>query len=921
MCEILDFIKQYPRKENSTFTHIIKGLGSFTLTKNDIKKLYKMINKSSKYYSILEKVADITPLIIDIDLKYKENYTNRQFNNTFLKQLYKFIVNKVKQLFSYESKSVLQMWVMLKKDILPAPQNDYKSKDGIHLLFPQLISHKKNYIRLIDLIYKFKDEYYKIVDETCENPASTDIKDIFDSHPYKNGNWYIYGCGKEEEKNNPYKLEYIFALDESDNIIEQDIDIYLDDTYDIMLKQSVQLNDTKTVEYIGDDNEDESVFKEKSSNNNVNMNLFEFENVDNMNKIVKEDRKYLEGLIGLLSEERSNNYDSWIKTGFCIHNLNRAEYGYKLWIKFSKKSSKFDLNSCNRQWQVMNNKNTGGVGMGSMIHWAAKDSPNDFHKHRCDALESSIIKTVKKEKTCGAHADMADVIYRYYRNEFVCAGLKEDLWYYFNSASGKWKPSEKGHELRKRLSTDIVEVYEYYAFKFKALRGDDPESDEYEKYENYYKNCYVVIINLKNGPYKDKIMKECKEQFYDYEFIDKINTKLNVIGLDNCVIDLQYGSENETNIVVREGIPDDYITISTGYELPIKKDKLPMPYEDMIKYMEENQIDNEFNNLTDEINDFFNKVLPYEDVREYTFRFLSSCLSGEVPDQKFYMWTGSGGNGKSLLIDIVNNTLGDYCKTMDVSYITKERGGSSAASPELEAVKYARFVYLSEPERHDSIYVGKMKQITGGDKMTSRGLFKDTHEFTPQFKMVLQCNDLPSIPNVDGGVARRIEVVNFPSRFRDNPRPTAHNPHEYLKDSTLGNRLKNWNIVFLFKLLGYYSKFKQEGTKAPKSVTEATDVYLTENDLVQKWIKEDIQECENVKSFNTLYQTFTAWCDNEGSNHKKIKKGDVKQALADLQRDSKYGLQYGNKVSDDAPNGTKSWPMFNFCSNEDADDD
>ena len=49
-------------------------------------------------------------------------------------------------------------------------------------------------------------------------------------------------------------------------------------------------------------------------------------------------------------------------------------------------------------------------------------------------------------------------------------------------------------------------------------------------------------------------MKECKEQFYDYEFIDKINTKLNVIGLDNCVIDLQYGSENEINIVVREGI-------------------------------------------------------------------------------------------------------------------------------------------------------------------------------------------------------------------------------------------------------------------------------------------------------------------------------------------------------------------------------
>ena len=57
----------------------------------------------------------------------------------------------------------------------------------------------------------------------------------------------------------------------------------------------------------------------------------------------------------------------------------------------------------------------------------------------------------------------------------------------------------------------------------------------------------------------------------------------------------------------------------------------------------------------------------YEDVREYTLRFLSSCLSGEVTDHKFYMWTGSGGNGKSLLVKLLQHTLGDYSKTLDVS--------------------------------------------------------------------------------------------------------------------------------------------------------------------------------------------------------------------------------------------------------------
>ena len=45
------------------------------------------------------------------------------------------------------------------------------------------------------------------------------------------------------------------------------------------------------------------------------------------------------------------------------------------------------------------------------------------------------------------------------------------------------------------------------------------------------------------------------------------------------------------------------------------------------------------------------------------------------------------------------------------------------------------------PLKTDLIYVGKLKQMTGGDKMTTRALFKGTTQFKPQFKIVM-CNDL-----------------------------------------------------------------------------------------------------------------------------------------------------------------------------------
>ena len=182
------------------------------------------------------------------------------------------------------------------------------------------------------------------------------------------------------------------------------------------------------------------------------------------------------------------------------------------------------------------------------------------------------------------------------------------------------------------------------------------------------------------------------------------------------------------------------------------------------------------------------------------------------------------------------------------------------------------------------------------------------------------CNDLPKLANIDGGVVRRIEVVDFPSKFIDNPRPTPNNPHQYKMDLQLGSKLKQWNLLFLIKLLSYYRLYDEEGTKAPDSVSQATNVYVIENDIIQKWFCEDLVECDEVISLNNLYDSFIIWCENEGINHKKYPKSDIKKELEKTQLRTKYGCVYGEKIKDVAPNGTKSYPKFNYCPIEDLED-
>jgi P4 family phage/plasmid primase-like protien len=234
----------------------------------------------------------------------------------------------------------------------------------------------------------------------------------------------------------------------------------------------------------------------------------------------------------------------------------------------------------------------------------------------------------------------------------------------------------------------------------------------------------------------------------------------------------------------------------------------------------------------------------------------------------------SGSNGKSKLLELFALAFGDYADQFPITLFTGKRAASNAASPEVADSKGKRFMQSDEPEEGANINVGLMKQYTGGDPIKTRALYREPITFRPQFKIVLVCNDLPKVPAHDGGVWRRLEIVEFVSKFVEDPKEE----NEFPRDNHLSEKLKKWKESFMSILLEYYKLYRKEGLKPPCEVTKYTKQFQKECDAYDDFVANTIRYTgrdNDVVSTDEIFREFKMWHTNTGSSSRQLDKKDL----------------------------------------------
>lgn len=227
-------------------------------------------------------------------------------------------------------------------------------------------------------------------------------------------------------------------------------------------------------------------------------------------------------------------------------------------------------------------------------------------------------------------------------------------------------------------------------------------------------------------------------------------------------------------------------------------------------------------------------------------------LTGLTREQVFFVLHGTGANGKSTLLGVLQSLLADYAKHAAPDIFLEKK--SDRHPTELADLKGARMVASVETGKGRRLAENLIKQMTGGDRMKARRMREDFWEFMPSFKVFLATNHKPNIRGTDYAIWRRIRLIPFDVTIP---------PEE--RDPYLADKLKDEIPGILAWAVRGCLAWQQEGLHPPEEVSQATDGYRAAMDVLKAFLDECclIDRRASVAK-GDIYREYRNWCERSG---------------------------------------------------------
>ena len=253
---------------------------------------------------------------------------------------------------------------------------------------------------------------------------------------------------------------------------------------------------------------------------------------------------------------------------------------------------------------------------------------------------------------------------------------------------------------------------------------------------------------------------------------------------------------------------------------------------------------------------FLNRIFDGNtDLIRFVQKAAGYSLTGLDTEECFFVLHGVGQNGKSTVVETLSALLGtDYAQQATPELLMQKK--QERHPTELAVLRGARLVASVETGQGKRLNEALIKSMTGGDRIRANFMHQDTFEFRPEFKVWLSTNHKPVITGTDLGIWRRIRMIPFTVKIPDEERDGAFKTR--LREPAALSGILNWALAGVLL-------WQREGLKPPAAVTEATQAYREEMDVLAAWIA----DCCVVKklaeaSAADLYRSYVQWREQNG---------------------------------------------------------
>lgn len=545
---------------------------------------------------------------------------------------------------------------------------------------------------------------------------------------------------------------------------------------------------------------------------------------------------HLERVLSLLSKSRWDDRTTWRDIAIALQNeCGDTDEAFELWDRFSRMSVKYDRAEALKLWSTVVRADYEGpkITIRTLQMWAEQDDPYGYSA-LCVSLLPPNVRDYVKQGDRGlaliAHQAASDIMKRTADNVLYRFDRHKQLWIKCHDKADLWDAACVA------IQEQLVRLE--HVLRIKRGTGGEQDAaklDEELRAVRTAKDKVDQCVGIRH------VVDLLVPMLLEEGFERRLDSVPHLLGVKNGVVDLRTGE-------LRARTPEDMVhTVCPVDYNPNADDSLIR--ETVLAAMADDQ-----------------------EMAEFVQRLLGYGITGEVSEEVFVVFTGSGRNSKGVLTQLISAVLGNFYREMNPGIIVDRRVSNIDA--ERGKLLGARLAVFNELQPGEKLRTNEVQLLSGGDGIAARPLYRSPLTIEPRHMCLLCTNHMPELTQVIPAIAERLICVHFPVTFTDLQPDEQPSLLRRQADRTLKTRLHanlagvlNWLVRGA--VMWYGDKANGRGLRAvaPAKVKEFSRQYLEEQDLLAAFIRE---QCEVADTYNVsstlLLDRYCDWLSVQKKN-------------------------------------------------------